>query len=32
LRVGMQVVPFDVMQPQASYDQAMALLGLPPAL
>jgi putative hydrolase of the HAD superfamily len=30
-RVGMQVVHFDVMQPQASYDQAMALLGLPPA-
>jgi putative hydrolase of the HAD superfamily len=31
LRVGMQAVPFDVMQPQASYDRALALLGLPPA-
>lgn len=28
-RVGMQTVHFDVMQPQASYDQALALLGLP---
>jgi putative hydrolase of the HAD superfamily len=30
-RVGMQVVHFDVMQPQASYQQALQLLGLPPA-
>ena len=29
-RVGMQVVQFDVMQPQASYAQALQLLGLPP--
>jgi putative hydrolase of the HAD superfamily len=31
LRVGMQVVLFDVMQPQVSYDEALARLGLPPA-
>ena len=30
-RAGLQVVHFDVMQPQASYDEALALLGLPPA-
>jgi putative hydrolase of the HAD superfamily len=30
-RAGMQTVHFDVMQPQASYDQALHLLGLPPA-
>ncbi len=30
-RAGMQVVHFDVMQPQLSYNQALALLGLPPA-
>ena len=29
-RVGMQTVHFDVMQPRASYDQALALLGLSP--
>jgi len=29
-RVGMQVVHFDVMQPQASYGRALALLGPPP--
>ena len=27
---GMQVVHFDVMRPQVSYDQALKLLGLPP--
>ena len=27
-RAGLQVVHFDVMQPQASYDHATALLGL----
>ena len=30
-RAGMQVVHFDVTQPQASYDQAMQLMGLAPA-
>jgi putative hydrolase of the HAD superfamily len=30
-RVGMQVVHFDVMQPQASYHHALQLLGVPPA-
>ncbi|MEO8299311.1 MAG: HAD-IA family hydrolase [Burkholderiales bacterium] len=30
-RAGLQTVHFDVMQPQASYDEAMRLLGLPPA-
>ncbi len=30
-RVGMQVVQFDVMQPQASYHHALQRLGLPPA-
>lgn len=29
-RAGLQVVHFDVTQPRASYDQALALLGLPP--
>ncbi len=29
--VGMQVVHFDVMQPQASYHHALQLLGVPPA-
>ena len=28
-RAGMRVVHFDVMQPQASYDEALRLLGLP---
>lgn len=30
-RAGMQVVHFDVMRPQASYDEALALLRLPSA-
>ena len=30
-RASLQVVHFDVMQPQASYDQALAMLGLPSA-
>ena len=30
-RAGLQVVHFDVLQPQAGYDQALGLLGLPPA-
>jgi putative hydrolase of the HAD superfamily len=29
-RVGLKTVHFDVMQPQASFAQALALLGLPP--
>ncbi len=31
VKAGMQVVHFDVLQPQAGYDQALGLLGLPPA-
>ncbi|WP_341890007.1 HAD-IA family hydrolase [Variovorax sp. YR752] len=30
-RAGLRTVHFDVMQPQASYDAALRLLGLPPA-
>lgn len=30
-RAGLRTVHFDVMQPQASYDAALHLLGLPPA-
>jgi len=30
-RAGLQAVHFDVMRPQASYDVALHLLGLPPA-